>query len=199
MTVLTCPSCENEIEPGEKREPTEEGAKHDYCVLHDSLFDKYHFSIINPPHKEGYSVSFWRVYDGEEFSVIQYSTDELVTVNSSSTLYSGAHTIQPSDEFFTAIAYTVHSIMAFHPFGPPLSTGAINEDKIQEEVDRHIDIFYDHKPPDHEVKVIKAAVTQLLPHSFPYVIEELKPIRDFAQECTKFDLPDVHPKLADPE
>lgn len=200
MVSITCASCGEDIVPGQSRKPTEEGTKHEYCVLHDSLFDKYVFQILNPSNDKGYSVGFWRVYeDGTEFNIVNYSTNELVTVGSASSLFSRSAHIKPTEEFFITISHTVHTIMSFNPFPMPSYMRIIDDDKLIEEVDRHTNIFYDNKPPEHEKKVIKAVVAQILPHSFPHVIPELKPIRDFAQESTQFSLPDVHPELADPE
>lgn len=192
-TTVNCVSCSEEIKPGERRKPTEEGVKHDYCVLHDSLFDKYYFSFLNPP-REGYSISMFKVdhENGEEFPVSTYSDGELIVVNCKSTLYSGSEHIEPTEEFFTTIAYTIHSCMSFNPH--PFSTGR-TIDRIEREVERHIDIFYDTKPPEHERKFIETAVNQILPYHFPYVIPEFGPIRDFANECTKFNLPEVPKKL----
>jgi len=38
-------------------------------------------------------------------------------------------------------------------------------------------------------------VYQLLPHTYPYVIPELGPIRDYTDQCTEFSVPEIHPLL----
>jgi len=173
--------------PEELRFRTDEGTKHETCIEHDSLFDKYHFYITNPGHEDGHAFSFWRVYDEREHPVLTYS-EGLMTVNSSSPRYSGSDAIEPSEAFFDSVAYSVHSVMAISPL-------RADDNRIEEEVEHTIDCFYGTKTPEHEEKCINALVYQILPQTFPYVIEELKPIRDYANMCTKFSIPDVHPAL----
>lgn len=190
--MMECESCENEIESGDEWLLTDEGTKHEACVLHDSLFDKYHFYITNPAHKDGHAFSMWRVYDEKEHPVLAYS-EGIMTVNSSSIHYSGSDAIEPSDAFFNAVAHAVHSVLSFYPAG--VVGGETLENRVEEEKEAMINVFYDTEPPEHEEMFIGALVYQLLPHTFPYVISELKPIRDYADGCTGFSVPDVHPAL----
>lgn len=193
MTTIECGSCGNEIEPGQPRKPDNGETKHDYCVLHDSLFEKYHFYITNPPHEDGYGVSFWRVYGETEFPVM-YKSD-MILVSSSQSAYSGSDTIEPSDDFFTVVAYSIHDVMAFTGGFPTFRDGGLAE-QVQESFEKTRDMFYrDTRMPEHEQEVGRAIVAQIIPQSFPYVIPELEPIRDFADECTGFGLPEVHPEL----
>jgi hypothetical protein len=189
---VKCASCEGKIEPGEVRYPTDEGTKHETCVLHDSLFDEYHFYFTNPSIKEGHAVSLWRVHGEREHPVMNYA-EGIMTVNSSSRLFAGSDTIEPSEGFFNTVAYSVHSVLAFYPFGvEPLDPVS---DRIEEEIDATIDAFYDENPPEHEERFIEALVHRILPHTSRYVIYELGPIRDYAQKCTEFAVPPVHPSL----
>ena len=189
---MECTSCEGEVEPEDSWLLTDEGPKHETCVLHDSLFDKYHFYITNPKYEDGHAFSMWRVYDERERPVLTYS-EGIMTVNSSSTHYSGSDAIEPSDSFFDTVAYAVHSVLSFYPAG--LVGGKTLENRVEEETEAMINVFYDTKPPEHEEMFIGALVYQILPHTFPYVISELKPIRDYADRCTRFEVPDVHPVL----
>jgi len=196
-TSTHCPSCGNDIQPGETRKPTEEGTKHDYCVLHDSLFEKYTFYIVNPPKDNAYGISFWRVYDdGTEFPVMSKSNE--IIVNSSSPTYAASNAIEPTDKFFKTVEYSIQYLMAFTGGLPPLRQDRppVREHMIEESFERAEDVFYENtRMPKHEKEIGKAIVTQIIPQSFPYIIQELKPIRDFADKCTKFNLPEVHPRL----
>lgn len=185
--MVECASCGNEIDTGEVRYPADEGTKHKVCAERDSLFDKYHFYITNPGHEDGHGFSMWRMYDEREHPVLTYS-EGLMTVNSSSPKYSGSDAIEPSEGFFNSVAYSVHSVMAVSPLWAV-------DNKIEEEIEHTIDSFYDAKPPEHEEKCINTLVYQILPQTFPYVIAELKPIRDYTDMCTEFSIPDVHPVL----
>lgn len=189
MTVITCTKCGEDIKPGQGRKPTNEGVKHDYCVLHDSLFDQYYFSITNPP-ADPYGVSFWRVDGGTEFPVVMKSNEFLVC--SSSPGFSGSEGIAPSGDFFTTVAYAVHDMMSFTGGLPSFR----EKNQVEESFEKVMNIFYeDTKMPKHEQEIGKILVSQIAPQSSPYIIPEIKPIRDFADECTAFSLPDVPTSL----
>jgi len=193
-SVIQCPSCGNDIEPGQRRKATEEGPKHGYCVLHDSLFEKYRFYITNPAKEEVSGISFWRVYDDNNEFPVMSKSDELL-VNCSSSLYSGSHGIKPTDDFFNVVGYSIHDVMAFTGGIATSRQGGIRS-QIEDSFKNTMAVFYeDTKMPKHEQEICIGLVTQIIPQTFPYVIPELGPIRDFANECTKFKVPEVHPEL----
>jgi hypothetical protein len=132
------------------------------------------------------------VYNEREHPVFTYS-EGITTVNSSSTHYSGSGAIEPSDGLFNSVAYAVHSVLSLYPFGT--MHGDMFERKVEVETEKMVDAFYDTKPPEHEEKFIVSLVYQLLPHTYPYVIPELGPIRDYTDQCTEFSVPEVHPLL----
>lgn len=175
-TGITCVSCDNSIEPGHVRHPTDEGPIHDACEKQRRAVESYNLYVMSPDHHEGTEWSLW--YDHGPFETPLFNEGNcgfsVCTVDSDH-----GDAIPVTESFVNAVAYGYHTAVSFMQ--------SIDGDDVQ----RTIENMYDHPIPEQDRWAIHHAIWMM--RTKDNLPPEFRELVDYTDAITGFGTPDVSP------